>query len=354
MSESVSESTDSGVVVNIPRFIRNYVYVRTIGSGASSVVVQLEDVRTHALFAGKVVPRSLLSHPQRLQLFERELRLLQSLNHPHICSVEDVIYLPDIILIVMEHCANGDLLTYMIEHKYILPVIKRRMFYELCSAVAYLHSKNLAHRDLKPENVFIDEDLSVKLGDFGLARESEDGEMLTTLCGTLSYSAPEVIMRKDYDGKKADVWSLGIILFCLQVMAMPWTSTNTSEVSEQVINAEIDIPPTVSRQVADVILACMKKNPDDRPTVAEIMKMEWLRDENIRGVKSLDSRVKVGLSGTQVRFAGGRPSNPTLKIPARLMLTSNKSVKQFRTLAKAARRSATRSSGDLSGTASIQ
>ena len=348
--EAVCESTDSGYVIRIPRHIRHYNYVRTIGSGASSVVVQLEDSRTQRTYAGKVVPREYLSRPQRLQLFERELRLLQGLNHPNICRVEDVIYLPDLILILMEHCANGDLLTYLVEHKYILPMIKRQMFYELCSAVAYLHARNLVHRDLKPENVFVDEDIHVKLGDFGLAREAVDGAMLSTVCGTLSYSAPEVITRREYDGKKADVWALGIILFCLQVMSMPWTSTNANEVREQVIEARIEIPPSVSRQIADVILACTRKNPDERPTVEEIMKMEWLQGENMRSVRSMGTQMKVTLAGAQNRTAG-RPSNPTLKLPAKITLT-NRSMKQFRGVSRGvARRAVTRSSGDLSGAA---
>lgn len=322
MDAPITETTDYGAVVHIPRQLRNYAYIRTIGTGGSSVVIELEDLRTRNIYAGKFVPRSVLDDPRRLQLFERELRLLQSLNHENICHIEEIIYLPESIVIVMERCENGDLFTYLTTHSFILPVIKRRMFYEICRAVAYLHSRNVAHRDIKPENIFIDEEMHVRLGDFGLVREAEDGQILNTVCGTLCYSAPELILQGHYDGKKVDVWGLGIVLFCMEVGEMPWTTTNASELREQITSGELDIPTYVPRVVADVIRACMRKDPNERPTVNEILEMDWLKSEAAKYQRgTIPSMTPI------LPVAAGRPSIPVLRLPAKLMLV-NKSVGQ--------------------------
>jgi NIMA (never in mitosis gene a)-related kinase len=85
-------------------------------------------------------------------------------------------------------------------------------FIKLCEGFEYFHSKNIIHRDIKPENLFITSDKKVKIGDFGVARILKPKEVADTFVGTLGYIAPEVSFGKGYD-QKADIWSLGCILF---------------------------------------------------------------------------------------------------------------------------------------------
>lgn len=275
----IEEATECGYSVHIPRQLNRYIYIETIGIGVTSVVCLFEDSASHRRFAGKFVPRCALADPLLLKLFERELRIFQRLNHPNICKVEEVIYLRDSICVIMEHCPCGDLLEFLTTHKYVMPCVKRRMFYELCNAVAYLHSRDIAHRDLKPENVFLDADLHVKLGDFGLAHETKSGELLGTLCGTLFYSAPELLEANEYDGKKTDIWALGLILFCMQMLALPWRDSSVEGVKQQIKKADIDIPASMAKQIADVIRSCCVLDPKARPDVNEILKMPWLQEE---------------------------------------------------------------------------
>ena len=292
----IQESTDSGLVVEIPTKLGHYAYLETIGTGGTCVVVLVENSATHQKFAAKFVPRDALTDPIILRLFERELRIFQRLRHPNVCRIEEVIYLRKSICVVMEHCPGGDLLTYLGQNKYVMPFIKRRMFYELCLAVEYLHSRGVVHRDLKPENIFLDADLHVKLGDFGLAHETKSGQLLGTLCGTLYYSAPELLKQNQYDGKKVDIWALGLILFCMQVMSLPWRMDGAEGVKEQIMKAKIDIPESVAKPIAQVIRSCCVLEPKARLDVAEILKLPWMREEEYVRNRSLVGRsfVKAG------------------------------------------------------------
>ena len=336
MIDAVLEHTDYGILVKIPRQIRNYIYLKTIGTGGSSVVILLQETHTQVTYAGKVVPRAALVESRRMQFFERELRLLEILNHENICRLEEVIFLPEVVVVVTEHCPNGDLLTFLTENTFIVTPIKRRMFYELCLAVAYLHSRNLAHRDLKPDNIFIDEELHVKLGDFGLVRESADGPILKTVCGTPMYNAPEVLAHQTYDGKKADVWGLGIVLCCMETGRLPWTSGDMADIQKQIMSGEVTLPEEVPKAVAEVILACLRKDPDARPSVQEVLEMDWLKGEVIRKVQAVPGAQMKPVQSAMC----GRPSNPMLKLPA--LLISNRTTRQFNGLVQSSRRVFTR------------
>lgn len=99
-----------------------------------------------------------------------------------------------------------------------------QILYQVCSAVQYLHSKGISHRDIKTENIMIDSDFNAKLIDFGLARDfsvSED-KMLETFCGSPSYTAPELLEKKRYDGKMVDVWCLGVALYVMLEACLPF------------------------------------------------------------------------------------------------------------------------------------
>ena len=286
----IKEQTDAGEIIQIPTHFSHYTYIKTIGAGASAVIVLVKDDILGVNFAAKIVSRAKLIENQRIEYFERELRLLQSMKHPHIISVQDVIYLQDIIVVMLEYCENGDLLTYITSQGSLNPFIARKMFYQLVTAVDYIHSKNIAHRDLKPENVFVDAESNIKLGDFGLSHDRNGNHLLSTLCGTLYYSAPEIINHQNYDGAKADIWSLGILLFCMINGTLPWTSSSLDEIGKEVGNGVITIPNEFPTYIEEIIHMCTKKNPDERATTAELLETNWLKQEELALQRRISSR----------------------------------------------------------------
>ena len=274
---TILECTESGFEVEVPKVFGHYRYVQTIGQGATSVVCLVEHTKTHEQFAAKFVSRNMFESDVKLMYFERELRVSQALHHPNIVGTRDIVYLPKSIGIILEYCSQGDLIDYFNGSRYHPPSLIRSIFYQLVRAIAYLHSKGYGHRDLKPENIFITQDLHIKVGDLGMVKEATAPDDLTnTICGTLYYTAPEILAGESYDPMKADIWSLGVILYALTTKQLPWSATDTYGIQEEIKRGEVMIPDSLALPVADVLHACLIREPEKRATAGELLELPWM------------------------------------------------------------------------------
>ncbi|KAG2127201.1 hypothetical protein DEU56DRAFT_982742 [Suillus clintonianus] len=120
------------------------------------------------------------------------------------------------------------------------------IFGQLALAVAYLHEKGIVHRDLKLENVLLDERCRVKLGDFGFTREYDRGVYMETFCGSTGYAAPEMLQGKRYLGPEVDVWSMGVILYCLLTGTLPFDDDDEAVMKDKVIQGKSEDPEWLS------------------------------------------------------------------------------------------------------------
>jgi len=133
----------------------------------------------------------------------------------------EVISTPTDIIIVLEF-AGGELFEYIVANGRMTEPVARRFFQQIMSGIEYSHKLKIVHRDLKPENVLLDNDLNVKIADFGLSSEIKDGDFLKTSCGSPNYAAPEVIRGGLYTGPEIDVWSCGVILYVMLCGRLPF------------------------------------------------------------------------------------------------------------------------------------
>lgn len=133
----------------------------------------------------------------------------------------EVISTPTDIIIVLEY-AGGELFNYIVNNGRMPEPRARKFFQQLISGIEYSHKLKIVHRDLKPENVLLDDDLNVKIADFGLSNEIKDGDFLKTSCGSPNYAAPEVIRGGLYTGPEIDVWSCGVILYVMLCGRLPF------------------------------------------------------------------------------------------------------------------------------------
>ena len=298
----ITESNDQGVLLTFPSQIQNYRIIRTINRGSFSVVMLAENIKTGLNYALKVISRKILEEKETILHFEQEIRFHQSLKHENICELIEIIFQEDYIYMILEYCSNGELFDFVCNNPRLHASIVRKLFSQIVAAVNYLHSRNIAHRDLKLENVYLDESFNVKLGDFGFSHHVEKEQLLSTSCGSVYYVAPEIIKGEQYDGKKADIWSLGIILFVLTTSSLPWTEQNQVKLYNQIENAEYKIPGFVPREVQEVIRWCLKLQPSERPSIEQLLECHYVAGYfEIAAEKEADKKSASSTSFSQVK-----------------------------------------------------
>jgi serine/threonine protein kinase len=262
-------------VIRVPRRFDRYEYIRALGSGCSSAVVLVRNVASAALFACKVVPRARLAAEGVFERFEQEARLLAGLRHPNIVQFEEVVFGPELVFLVMEYCPQGDLFTRMVMHGIFGEARAREILQQIAEAVRFVHGRDIAHRDLKPENILLDAQSTAKLADFGLCHTTSPTRLLCTPCGSPFYAAPEVISHEEYNGKSADIWSLGILLFTMVTGSLPWSSENRAEMFRQITACEVCIPPTLSPALQDLLASMLQRDPQKRFTIEKVLNSPW-------------------------------------------------------------------------------
>lgn len=254
----------------IPQEFGPYRVIRKIGSGGTSVVFNVMRKKDKEYFAAKVTSRKDLMNQGIFLSFEQELRVHQSLNHPNIAKLDDIVYDKENIYAVMEFCHNGDLYEWSMQGIFENFVLLRKTIFQMLSAVAYLHSRDIAHMDLKPENILLDRDFNVKITDFGCC-ETNVPKASGDFFGTLYYSAPEVLTGCIDDMKKADVWSLGVIFYSMATGELPWTTGSQEHIRKQILSGNYPHPGDISPSLASLICQCLSLNPAERPSPAEIL-----------------------------------------------------------------------------------
>ena len=144
-------------------------------------------------------------------------------------------------------------------------------------AVAYVHSKSCVHRDLKLENILLDKHENVKLCDFGFTREYEGkASYLQTFCGTICYSAPEMLKGEKYAGEKVDVWSLGIILYALLKGELPFDEDDDQVTKARILSEEPVYNDKFPDDAKSLINLLLSKRPLIRPSLSDILAHPFL------------------------------------------------------------------------------
>ncbi|RXN24797.1 MAP microtubule affinity-regulating kinase 3-like isoform X2 [Labeo rohita] len=201
--------------------IGNYRLLKTIGKGNFAKVKLARHILTGSEVAIKIIDKTQLN-PTSLQKLSREVTIMKNLNHPNIVKLFEVIETEKTLFLVMEYASGGEVFDYLVAHGRMKEKEARAKFRQIVSAVQYCHQKHIVHRDLKAENLLLDADMNIKIADFGFSNEFMVGNKLDTFCGSPPYAAPELFQGKKYDGPEVDVWSLGVILYTLQIMKERW------------------------------------------------------------------------------------------------------------------------------------
>lgn len=195
--------------------IGNYLILNTLGVGSTGKVKLAEHKVTHQKVAIKIIKKSVFDGIAELQSkVRREIALMRLLTHPHLLKLFEIYESPRRLFLVIEYAANGELFDYLTVRRSLPPDQALHFFRQIIYGLDFLHSNSICHRDLKPENILLDEHNNVKIADFGFAKWMKSN-LAETACGSPHYAAPEVVKGIAYDGRKADIWSCGVILYAL-------------------------------------------------------------------------------------------------------------------------------------------
>ncbi|XP_046364594.1 SNF-related serine/threonine-protein kinase-like isoform X2 [Haliotis rufescens] len=249
----------------------------TIGRGHFAVVKLARHVFTGEKVAVKVIDKTKLDEISRSHLFQ-EVRCMKLVQHPNVVRLYEVIDTQTKLYLILELGDGGDMYDYIMKHDGGLEeTAARRYFRQIVEAISYCHRLHVVHRDLKPENVVFFEKLGlVKLTDFGFSNMFNPGKKLETSCGSLAYSAPEILLGDSYDAPAVDVWSLGVILYMLVCGCAPFQEANDSETLTMIMDCKFNIPDHISSSCRELIRGMLIREPSRRLTLDQILRHEWV------------------------------------------------------------------------------
>ncbi|KAI0778865.1 snf 1 [Trametes elegans] len=247
-----------------------YNVIGEIAEGTFGKVKMAVHTVTGQKVAMKYISKQAIAKHRTKTRVQREVEYMRALRHPHIIKLYEVIHTATDIIIVLEY-AGGELFNYIVANGRMSEPQARRFFQQLISGIEYSHHLKIVHRDLKPENVLLDDDLNVKIADFGLSNEIKDGDFLKTSCGSPNYAAPEVIRGGLYTGPEIDVWSCGVILYVMLCGRLPFEDDDVQTLFTKISQGVYHLPTYLSADAKGLINGMLAVDPVKRITIPEIM-----------------------------------------------------------------------------------
>ncbi|KAK4565361.1 Cell cycle serine/threonine-protein kinase cdc5/MSD2 [Recurvomyces mirabilis] len=267
----------------------NYATGSALGKGGFAICHRAErydgSKPTGHLVALKIVKTKM--EPAKLaQKFVTELQIHSKLSHRNIVTFYRAFSFQTSTYVVLELCPNGSLADMLKKRKYLtLPEI-RRFVIQICGAVKYLHHRHIVHRDLKTGNLFLDANMNVKVGDFGLAallvtEKEMEVKRRTTMCGTPNYLAPEILEKGKGHDEKVDLWAIGVIAYTLAVGKAPFHATTKEEIYKKLKSGTYSWPElsATTNQSADLrdLVASLLVPEDQRPLPDQIVSQNFFK-----------------------------------------------------------------------------
>jgi eukaryotic-like serine/threonine-protein kinase len=264
------------------RHLVKYELLEEVGHGGMAVVYRGLDTVLDREVAVKILHSHLAEQQESRQRFQREAHAVAKLRHENIIEIYDYsgIDSPE-SYIVTEFIHGQTLKDYLARSPISHPEIAAMIISEVCNALAHAHSLGVIHRDIKPENIMIRDDGRVKLTDFGIAQVIDVQRLTVTgqLLGSPAYMAPELVEGKRIDFR-ADVFSVGTLLYQLATSEMPFKGKNPHEVLKRIADGRYPDPevanPVVGGYLARIIRKALAHEPDARYSDVGLLRDELL------------------------------------------------------------------------------
>lgn len=261
-----------------------YTKRKLIGTGSYGEAWLVERNSDQAIFVAKAMDLGKMSARDKQYAYS-EIKCLANCDHPNIVKYVEDAEENDVLHIVMEFADSGDLdrqikaraadnMRYFQEHEVLF------LFLQCCLSLEHIHRHKMLHRDIKGANILLTSNGLTKLGDFGFSHQYEDtvsGGVASTFCGTPYYLAPELWNNQRYS-KKADVWSLGVLLYEIMALKRPFTANNMKGLMAKVNAGEYaPLPTHYSRELQDLVRFILVTDANQRPSIAELLEQPFVK-----------------------------------------------------------------------------
>lgn len=205
---------------------------------------------------------------------KQEIEALKSIHHPNVISYYGLYESTTSINILMELCEEGTLEDLIVKRHRLQESLAQIIFKQIIVALNFCHEKGFAHRDLKPSNILISDLPSIRLSDFGVSGSISGNGLMSTICGTVYYTAPECASGH-YNGQQADMWSCGVVLYVMITGKLPWDSKMQGDLRMK-MEKGVDEVPGISDECNQLIKMLLNIDPDQRPTARDVLTGPWL------------------------------------------------------------------------------
>lgn len=306
-----------------------------VAQGGMATVYLAEDLRLDRKVAVKIIHPHLATNSSFRDKFIREAKMAARLSHPNLVNVFDQGTDGSTAYLVMEYVEGITLRNALDDFGALESIRALDLFEHLLSGLAAAHNAGVLHRDLKPENVLLANDGRIKIGDFGLARETDNHTATDSIVGTVAYLSPELVTRGIADAR-SDVYAAGILLFELVTGRQPFQGDQAVQVAYQHAHSNVPAPssvnPEVTPAVDEIVLWATAKNPDDRAADAGALLAAVRRAKTAlkRGDGNATMRLSTPVDSSTTVLSGAELPEPALdsKVNATQVLGSQDNATQ--------------------------
>jgi len=254
-------------MINLGDIIANrYNVLSLLGMGGMAVVFECKDLYTKDIVAVKILKEELLDDKEMVEEFKKEIKATVTMRHPNIIQIYSEGIWNNRPYIVLEYLEGQTLLDKIEYYTKFAPIEACEIMLQLLDAISYTHEHQIIHRDIKPQNVFLLSNGTVKLGDFGIAKNEKEAENHGKILGSVHFLAPEVLSGEPFS-VCSDIYAAGITFFQLVTGILPFDGS-TEKVAEMHLKKACPTPSklqtTIPKEVDEIILKSLEKNPRKR------------------------------------------------------------------------------------------
>ena len=265
--------------------VGKYDIYRTLGEGSFGKVKYAVDKEGSLPVAIKILDKDKVQVANVAAIIKKEITTMKSLQHANIVAVLDVFATQSKIFIVFDFVEGQELFDIIANEGKMPEERARHFFSQIVAGIVYCHHSGVHHRHLKPENILVDSSGTVRICDFGLSAlyvgdcttSSSRIGVVSAAYGTPSYVAPEVLEGSPYEGKGADIWSMGVILFVLMAGYLPFDDPNLPSLFDKIRAAQYTFPAWFSPLTRNLTENMIIASPTMRYTVNDVNGHEWMK-----------------------------------------------------------------------------